>query len=72
MSVCGVAAVLPHYNPGTEAQRAAKGDAITKMMEIVPRMLNTAHRKKLNRIKASAQRLGHDMGALVQDVARFP
>jgi hypothetical protein len=64
-----MAAIIPHYNVGTGPQG---GDIITKIADLVPKMLNSVHRKKLRKITAAAQQVGRDVGALAQSVADFP
>ncbi|KAG0575026.1 hypothetical protein KC19_VG312000 [Ceratodon purpureus] len=62
-------AIIPHYNSGTGIQRV---DIITRIVDLVPKMLNKAHRKKLNKITTSMEQVGRDMGVLAQSVADFP
>lgn len=72
--LCGwnnVAAIIPHYNVGAGPDPQG-GDVITKIVTLVPKMLNSAHRKKLNRIITSSEQIGRDMGVLAQNVADFP
>ncbi|XP_024377390.1 uncharacterized protein [Physcomitrium patens] len=62
-------AVVPHYNTD---RALPDGDVITKVVELVPKMLDNMHRKKLNKIRESARQLGHDISLLGQDMANFP
>lgn len=61
--------MVSRYRPGKDPQ---KEDAITRVTQMIPRMLNNVHRKKLKKIADSAEQLGRDLSSLVQYLANFP